>query len=113
MLATRREGATHVRVDGTCSCVVCRTALSISCTPSFGTAGASAAPPPPPGSVSRSEKGDTIVGRFGAGRRLSSSLEADRSLPLASRSLTLPLLLRLGLRLPLRLDPPPYIGGNH
>ncbi len=93
----------------TCSWVVCRTALSISWTPSFGTAGASGGPPPPPLVGSRSEKGDATLGRCGATRRLSSSsLEADGSVPLASRSLMLPLLLRLGLRLPLRLDPPPW-----
>ena len=93
--------------------MVCRTALSISCTPSFGTAGASElSPPPPPMGGSRSEKGDDPTRRGGITRRLSSSLEADASLPLAPRSLplaprSLPLLLRLGLRLPLRLDPPP------
>ena len=102
----QRAGAVHVPARCTCSCVVCRTALSISCTPSFGTGGASV-PPPPSVPGSRSEKGDTTAGRVGAARRLSSSLEADSSLPLASRSLTLPLLLRLGPRLPLRLDPPP------
>ena len=81
----------------TCSWVVCRTALSISCMPSLGTAWP-LDPPPAPGK--RRENGDDFADRR---RRTPSSLEMDRSLPLPSRSLA----ERLGLRLPLRLDPGP------